>query len=209
MDAYHSNTRTDIAQLVPQADRLLDVGGGTGATARYLRDIGRARAVGVMDAVVGAHAEGLDYWSDANLDDPVAVEAFLAANGPFDAILLLDVLEHLVDPWALVELFARHVRPGGVLVASIPNIRYHTVVTDLVLRGRWNYTDAGILDRTHLRFFVRETAIELMNRPGLSITQVMPSPIYTRWKQIANALSFGLLRSFFALQYFIVAQRDG
>ncbi len=204
---YHSNIRRDIVPLVPAVGKLLDVGGGTGATARHLKDIGRAQQIGVMDAVIENHREGIDFYSAADLNDPVAVEEFLAAAGPFDAILMLDVLEHLPDPWTMVDTLARAMNPGGVMIASIPNIRHISVLEPLLLRNRWDYAEAGLLDRTHLRFFVRKTAIELMDREGLRVEQVQPSPIGSRKHKLANAMTLGLMRSLFTLQYFIVARR--
>lgn len=206
---YHSSIRHDIVPLVPQCESLLDVGGGTGATAKHLKQIGRAANVSVMDAVVGDHADGLAHWSEANLDDPAEMGAFLDKAGPFDVVLALDVLEHLVDPWKAVDTLATAVRPGGVIIASIPNIRHISVSAKLLFANSWEYADAGLLDRTHLRFFVRKTAIELMNREGLTIETVQPSPLGSRKHKLANALTFGTLRSLFALQYFIVARKSG
>lgn len=206
---YHSSIRHDIVHLVPECERLLDVGGGTGATAKHLKQIGRATDVSVMDAVVADHADGLASWSDANLDDPAAVSAYLEESGPFDVVLLLDVLEHLVDPWKAVDTFAKAVKPGGVMIASIPNIRHISVSAALLFGNRWDYADAGLLDRTHLRFFVRQTAIDLMDREGLVIETVQPSPTGSRKHKLANALTFGALRSLFALQYFVVARKSG
>jgi tRNA A58 N-methylase Trm61 len=88
-------------------------------------------------------------------------------------MLFLDVLEHLVDPWGAVEIFAAHLPPGGTIVASVPNIRHVSATKDLILHNRWTYADSGILDRTHLRFFVRQTAIELLDRPGLTVRRVV------------------------------------
>ena len=206
--AYHSNVRTDIAPLVPRSKRLLDVGGGTGATARHLRGIGIADQVGVLDAVADKDRDGLDFAAACNLDDPAAVDAFCHRHGPFDTILFLDVLEHLVDPWASVKRFSRHLNPGGAMVASIPNVRHLSTSAGLLFGNRWHYTDAGLLDRTHLRFFVRDTAIALMQVPGLRIERVEPSPIGRRLYKLINGLTLGRLRSLFTLQYFVVARRD-
>lgn len=206
--AYHSNVRTDIVPLVPQAERLLDVGGGTGETARYLKEIGRVAQAGVMDAVVDKHSDGLDFWSSANLNDGSAVDRFLEEQGALDVILLLDVVEHLLDPWAIVAVLSRHLKPGGVMIASIPNIRYYSVVRDLVFRNRWRYADSGLLDRTHLRFFVQDTAIELMTAPGLTLQSVVPAAISSAKWRVFNALTFGVFRSFFAQQFFVTVRRD-
>ncbi|QFT75976.1 class I SAM-dependent methyltransferase [Erythrobacter sp. THAF29] len=200
---YHSSVRRDIVPLVPRAERLLDVGGGTGATAKFLKREGYAREIGVMDAVAPSDDREIDFHSRADLNDPSAIDSFFEEAGPFDTILLLDVLEHLVDPWTIVKSFAKHVPEDGVMVASIPNVRHHSVTANLLFRNRWTYTDSGLLDRTHLRFFVRETAIDLMTLPGFRIEEVANSPISGRSKQFLNAATFGALRSFLTLQYFI------
>ena len=70
----------------------------------------------------------------------------------FDYVITADVLEHLVDPWTVVANIRPHLKPTGILLASIPNIMHVSVLRDL-MNGRFPYQDAGILDRTHLRFF--------------------------------------------------------
>ncbi|AOZ93247.1 glycosyltransferase [Paenibacillus crassostreae] len=70
----------------------------------------------------------------------------------FDYIILPDVLEHLNDPWSVLENLKKYLKQNGKVLASIPNVMHYTVLRDTLL-GRWNYTDAGLLDRTHLRFF--------------------------------------------------------
>lgn len=204
---YHSNIRHDIVSMVPQGTRLLDVGGGTGATARYLKEIGRVAKIGVLDQVVDQHSDGLDFVSSANLDDHCAIEGFLADAGALDVILFLDVLEHLIDPWALVELMSRHLSPKGVLIASVPNVRHVSALRPLLMQNRWRYSQTGILDRTHLRFFVRSTAIELLQPPGFFVDQVTGTAITNRKHKLMNALTFGTASSFFTLQYLIRARR--
>lgn len=206
---YHSQVRHDIVPLVPPVERLLDVGGGTGATARHLKEIGRAQSIGVMDAVVDQHSGSLDFASSVNLDDHEAVEVFLQETGPLDAILFLDVLEHLVDPWALVRMMSRYLSPDGVLIASVPNIRHISVLRPLLMKDEWRYADTGLLDRTHLRFFVRETAVELLEPAGFSAEVVVGTNITNRKHRLINALTMGAATSFFTLQYLIRARRAG
>lgn len=69
----------------------------------------------------------------------------------FDYIIFGDVLEHLYDPWKTLENMHRLLKPGGKILASIPNIMHYSVINEL-LDGKWKYADAGILDRTHVRF---------------------------------------------------------
>jgi hypothetical protein len=87
-------------------------------------------------------------------------------------ILAADVIEHLVDPWRTLERMLPSLRPGGYVVTSTPNVRYWRVLYDLGVRGRWEYQDSGILDRTHLRFFTRRSAIELHERVGLVVEEI-------------------------------------
>ncbi len=86
----------------------------------------------------------------------------------FDVILLLDVLEHLVDPWKLLDRSKEILRPEGFLLITLPNIAFYSVRKDL-LRGRFEYQDSGILDRTHLRFFDFHSARKLIEGAGYRI----------------------------------------
>jgi 2-polyprenyl-3-methyl-5-hydroxy-6-metoxy-1,4-benzoquinol methylase len=87
------------------------------------------------------------------------------------------VLEHLADPWDALRNLASHLAPEGWIVASIPNVRYWKVVSDLVVRGEFRYVDAGILDRTHLRFFTRGGIQELFTDSGYTVEHLEPHAI--------------------------------
>ncbi len=125
------------------------------------------------------YAAGVELFADAAnrarlvFDDVVVgdVETLELPFAPhdFDLILGLDVLEHLKDPWHVVRKLHGLLRPGGAIVVSLPNIAHYSVSFPLLLRGRWNYATEGLLDQTHLRFFVQRTAAELMTSSGLVI----------------------------------------
>lgn len=171
---YHEHAREDVMRLIKaQGGTLLDVGGGVGNTARLCRDRGLCDRAGVIDLVAPPQPpEGLDFAAAGDLSDPEFLDEVTAREGPFQTILCLDVLEHLVDPWGLVARLHQSLAPGGSIVASIPNVRFCGVSVPLALRGQWRLQSEGILDRTHLRFFVRETAIELMTHSGLQIDAI-------------------------------------
>ena len=78
------------------------------------------------------------------------------------------MLEHLVDPWAALRDAATLLRPDGRIVVSIPNVAHGSVRLAL-LQGDWDYTDKGLLDRTHLRFFTLETVCDLLESSDLAI----------------------------------------
>lgn len=129
--------------------------------------------------------------------------------GSYRVMLFGDTLEHLVDPGRLLRRLRPKLDPDGALVVSIPNVANWTMRLRL-LAGRFDYSDRGILDRTHLRFFTKRTALELIRSAGFQIVRVqaaVPVPLLTR-----PALSrFGYLLgnlwpSFFAYTFIITAR---
>ena len=88
------------------------------------------------------------------------------APGAYDAILFLDVLEHLRDPDGVLRAARDWLRPGGRVLCSLPNVAHWRVRLALA-RGRFDYTENGLMDATHLRWFTRRTARELLTRAGL------------------------------------------
>ena len=208
---YNDQVRHDVLPIIPEsAGVVLDVGGGTGATAGHLKRTGKATRAGTVDLVRAENPDpDLDFQLAGNLDDEEFVETVVAEQGPFDTILCLDVLEHLVDPWRVVQELDGLLRPGGVLVVSVPNIRHYRVSTGLLFRGRWHLEDSGIMDRTHLRFFVRDTAIELATHSGLVLEEVMtPLPERrTRLVQIFRKITFGRLDDLTTVRYIVRARK--
>ena len=89
----------------------------------------------------------------------------------FDAIVCGDVLEHLRDPGRLLRRAREWLKADGSLVASIPNVRHHSVVRS-ILEGNWTYESAGLLDQTHLRFFTRREIEKLFFRAGFAIEEM-------------------------------------
>jgi SAM-dependent methyltransferase len=75
---------------------------------------------------------------------------------PFDLIVFADSLEHIVDPWDALCRAKELLAPGGLLLVSIPNVSHYSVVLEL-LRNRWSYSDSGLLDRGHVRFFTPQS----------------------------------------------------
>jgi 2-polyprenyl-3-methyl-5-hydroxy-6-metoxy-1,4-benzoquinol methylase len=90
----------------------------------------------------------------------------------FDCIVFNDVLEHMVDPWDALRRSLSNLSPGGTAVASMPNLRYLPVVVRLVLKGDFAYTDSGVMDRTHLRFFTKKTMRRLFESCGYEVTAI-------------------------------------
>lgn len=207
-DSYFGNARTEIQPLLPAwSPRVLELGCGGGATLRWLRAnqlAGEVHGIELFDEAAEAARPHLDSLCQLNIEHDTL--PYSAAS--FDLILCLDVLEHLVDPWRAMAILRQLLAPGGVLVASVPNVRHACVSLPLLFGGHWRYRPVGILDKTHLRFFTRESALELIQSPGLAITQVRETGLYLRRNPygIANLLTLGLLRPLFVVQYLIQAR---
>ncbi|MBA2281278.1 MAG: methyltransferase domain-containing protein, partial [Acidimicrobiia bacterium] len=174
MPDYHyvDVDRSEMIPFVPVgARRVLDVGCGYGAFGAALKAARPDIVVwGIEPAVepAGHAASRLDQVVVGSYPDDLSPEE------RFDCIVFNDVLEHVVDPWAVLQRTLPHLRPGGRVVASVPNVRHWSVIWSLARAGRWTYRDAGILDRTHLRFFTRSTMIELFADSGYHVEQVAP-----------------------------------
>ncbi len=193
---YHGIIRHVAFQFLEGGnfDGVLDLGGGFGNTAVEIKQNFGATNVGVIDLVASEQScnPNLDFAVAGDLNDPAVIEAAGERYGPFDVILAMDVLEHLVDPWACVVALERHLRPGGVLIASIPNVAHFSVSIKLFVLGQWRLYPNGILDRTHLRFFTRQTAKELLESGGLrvgGVSYTVSNHIY--WKYVNWLRHFG------------------
>lgn len=174
---YYSHPRLELLELFPRAPkRLLDVGCGFGATsaaakARWpgVETIGievvseaAQRAAAHLDRVLTGSAEDLD----------------LAAAGiaGVDGVLLADVLEHLVDPWGFLARLRTVLAPDATVVASIPNVANLWLLDELAA-GRFTYAGSGLLDKTHLRFFTRQSIAALFDGAGYDVG---------RWERVTD-----------------------
>jgi SAM-dependent methyltransferase len=173
--AYYDLCNHHLLRLLPRDARLIvEVGCGAGALAAEYKKINPAvsylglerhglaaqKASERLDRVVQGDAEALEL-------DQLGIEA-----GTVDCLVYGDVLEHLTDPWSLLQRQASWLKPDGLVLASVPNVGHWTVLLPL-LCGRWRYQDQGLLDRTHLRFFTGEGVIDLFSRAGLQLHDLL------------------------------------
>ena len=167
--AYQQGSRAEMLDMLPEGvQRLLDVGGGEGGFVQaFLRQ--RAGAALLVEpgvqAARRAREHGLDVFAGPIEQlDPESV-------GQFDAISFLDVLEHLEEPLPALQRARALLAPGGVVLVSVPNLGYWSVVRDLA-GGRFDYLAVGILCRTHLRFFTQRSLEQLLADAGFEIVRL-------------------------------------
>jgi len=167
---YYDEPRPEVTTCVPSSARIIiDVGCASGALGRSLKAARPGIEVRGIEPVAAQAARARQVLDDVMVG---TAEDELPAHWPApDCVIFADVLEHLVDPWKVLKRFRPLLAPGGTIVASIPNVANHRVLKGL-MRMRWDYTDHGILDRTHLRFFTRDTALEMFEDSGFRIRHV-------------------------------------
>lgn len=149
---------------------VLDVGCWNGTLGRVLvREISAIVDGIERDAMQANHARAAGYRrvDVADLDRGIPADE----GRTYDFLLFGDVLEHLVQPARVLEELLPRLKPGGRALLSLPNIGFAANRLTHLL-GRWDYKDYGILDRTHLRFFTKDTMIALAEAAGLRVVRV-------------------------------------
>ncbi len=202
---YYANARADLVAQLPQPlGRVLDVGCGAGGVGRSLRAAGAGELVGVeLSATAAEQAKAV--FDTVLVGDAEALIGDGMLNGPFDTIVLYDVLEHLVDPAALLAALAPLAAGGARLHVSVPNARHFSLLRDLILRGTFGYTDWGHRDRTHLRWFTRRDIEALVAAHGWRVECVEPSILGRN--RVVDRVTGGRAREFIALQWAVLGRR--
>lgn len=213
---YYQNVRTDMLSLIGESRglKVLEIGAAEGNTLLYLKDKGIASHVSGIELVSIPNSnqshENIDSFAIANIEtDEVSIDS------DFDLIICGDVLEHLINPWKTLNFLKDHLKPGGQIIYSLPNIRYIGALIKIFILGSFKYEEHGIFDRTHLRFFCKKDAIELSSDCGLTPKVVksdldLPAQLgaskFSK-KKILNLLTLGLLKNFLTYQTIVLSEK--
>lgn len=176
---YYAGINRDLLDQMPlTAQRILEIGCASGALGRaYLARNPAVHYVGV-ELCAEVASEAGRHLSEVIVGDIESPEMLRAigeryAAAPFDVLVCGDVLEHLSDPWTVLAQLRLRVTVGGACILCIPNVAHWSIVCQQ-LQGRWDYADAGPLARTHLRFFTRDTAADMVNAAGWTALDATP-----------------------------------
>ncbi len=172
---------TLLAEVSPEARRFLELGCGSGALARAVRErqpdvhyvgidvVAEALtpAREVLDVALLRDLNQVPHWAD-----DLALRAALPLAG-FDHVILGDVLEHLIAPEQVLREAVLRLRPGGSALVCMPNVQHWSVIAQLIL-GHWPRQEAGLFDRTHIRWFTLRDMLALLQGAGLVVEKVVP-----------------------------------
>lgn len=215
MRDYYSNVRTELLDLIPNESRkgtILEIGAAKGNTLLYAKKNEYAQkiyGIELFNLLTEQEKSEFDGFHIGNIESI----AFPFSDVSFDVIICGDVLEHLIDPYALVKNLKKYLTPNGVLIASIPNIREWTTLKNIIFRADFCYQDSGILDKTHLRFFCKKNAIDLFENQNYTIKRVESNFLNRKMSltrkirtYIFQKLTLGQYIDFKTVQYYIVAE---
>jgi SAM-dependent methyltransferase len=167
-EIYQAANAVLLHHIAQGRRKVLDIGCGTGALGKLLKSDNSRHVTGVTFSKREAEvAAGL-------LDDVVVWDlndGLPRDLGTFDCIITSHVLEHLVQPEHLLQQLAHHLTRDGQLLVALPNVLYWRERTKFAL-GSFEYTDGGLLDRTHLRFYDFLTAQSLLRQSGWEVVHV-------------------------------------
>jgi 2-polyprenyl-3-methyl-5-hydroxy-6-metoxy-1,4-benzoquinol methylase len=169
-----------LEMITPSPRKILDVGCFCGGSGRWLKSkFPGCEIVGIemMGSAAAMAAEVYDKVITKTIEQ-TDFDAEGIVPGTFDAIIAADILEHLYNPWRALQRLKPLLAPGGALYVSLPNVRNLGLISALV-GGDWKYAGAGLLDITHIRFFTRTQAVEMLGETGWRVNelQLNPDPI--------------------------------
>ncbi len=198
---YYQQNRLEMLEFVPkESQKILDIGCGEGNFAAILKESTNAQIWGIEknENAASLAKEKLD---KVLVGDIVEIVKDLEKNS-FDCIVLNDILEHLAYPNNLLKNLKAILSKDGVIVFSVPNVRYLLNLKRLLINKDWRYEDEGVLDRTHLRFFTKKSLIETFKSLDYEILVIKGINPLTAWKfNIINFLFLGFLTDTKYLQF--------
>jgi len=177
-DAAHYNdwVLEPLFQLIEgEPKRVLELGCASGAFgAALMQRFPGASVIGIEAGRAAAEKARtrLDRVIHGRLEE-VSLAAEGLRHGEVDTVVAADILEHLVNPWDVLVRLRPFLAPEAQVVASIPNIRNLTVVSQLLLGGRFDYDQRGLLDVSHLRFFTLDGIRRMFRETGYVLERDM------------------------------------
>ncbi|MEW6108845.1 MAG: bifunctional glycosyltransferase family 2 protein/class I SAM-dependent methyltransferase [Nitrospirota bacterium] len=204
---YYNHVRKDILDLIPPGPhRILDVGCAHGALCKAMKDVGKASyvcGIELNETAVSRAGQHLDKVLIADIEKEATP---FDGEEKFDYIILADILEHLRDPWNTLKKFTTYLSDSGRVICSIPNIRHHSMIKDILL-DRWLYREAGVLDIDHIRFFSLSTAKDMFGVAGLNIEKIKRNKKANKFLRYINMLCLNKLADFLTIQYLFVCSK--
>jgi len=170
-EIYFNVVRKEMLPFVPkEAKIILEIGCGDGNFGSLLLRNGATEVWGIeYEKEQGEAAKKI--MTKIFVGD-VSEQLLNLPDQYFDAIVCNDVLEHLIDPYTVINRLRPKLKKDGIMISSIPNIRYFRNLFDFFFNKNWDYTDSGIMDKTHLRFFTYKSIRKMFESNGYEVIKM-------------------------------------
>lgn len=187
IDLEVDNSASLILRNIRPATKVLEFGPATGYMTKYMKDV-----LGCEVSCVEINSEAAEMAKSytrkvvvGDLDDLRWINEF--EQKYFDHIVFADVLEHLKNPWEVLRVAVQFLKDEGTVLTSIPNVGHVGLILDLI-EGNFTYRPLGLLDNTHLRFFTRNSIMDLLRQCSLEPINVLCSFIYPEQTEFTKKL---------------------
>ena len=190
--SYFTHPRPEIQAIVPaDVKKVLDIGCGAGAFGVALKNKLGCEVWGIEPVDEAANeARGVLDKVFTGLFEEVVDQI----DQQFDLVCFNDVLEHMPDPWSCLNRTKSLLKPGGIVIASMPNILHYQEFIDILVKKDFKYESAGIMDKTHMRFFTRKSMMRMFEECGYKVIEVKGlDPTPSKKMRLISFLSFGYL----------------
>jgi len=204
---YYSQSRQDIAVLVPKNIRtILDIGCGQGGFLKLIKEQTGAETWGIE--VVIEIAEIAKHHIDKTLIGKVEDSLYSIPDAYFDCITFNDILEHLLEPTEVLKSIRSKLSEDGIIIASIPNVRFFHNLYELLIKKDWKYKDSGILDSTHIRFFTQKSMKRMFENTGYMLIKQEGNNKINTWEfWLFNFLTLGIFNDARYMQFICIAKK--
>jgi 2-polyprenyl-3-methyl-5-hydroxy-6-metoxy-1,4-benzoquinol methylase len=196
------SSHQQIARLVRRLGQspLLDVGAAQGMLAQLLHERGGDVALDAVEPNPDWAAQARPFYRQIFA---TTIEEAPLPDATYRTVICADILEHTADPLAVLRRLRRAATEDALFIVSLPNVA-HLAVRLLLLFGRFPQMERGILDRTHLHYYTRDTAEAMLRSAGLDVLRARPTGVpldelWPRWEGSA------LFRALTRLQHIALA----
>lgn len=190
-----------------RAGNVLEIGCDTGDTGAAALAYGLAKSYVGVEIAPQAAALARTRLNEV-LEADVESMALPWPDRHFDAVLMSEVLEHLVDPWTVVKRLSDKLKPGALVLASSPNVAQIAVLRGIIA-DRWELTGDGVMNRTHLRWFTQGSYRQMLEDAGIRAERVAPMAPPGPAGKLFNRVTFGRFRHLTVGQFCITGRVSG
>ena len=210
-DSYFQLSREEMLPFVNNnALTIVEFGCGNGAFGSVVKRNIDCFYEGIepISAFAELAKKNIDKISCTNVEDFIMEYKNSLNKDKYDVIVFNDVLEHLLNPYEVIENLKEMLNKEGTIVASIPNFLNYNSLIEIFSAKDFKYKDGGILDKTHLRFFTKKSIIRMFEDAGYQIVEIkgIHQTVNSMKFNILNFLSLGYIDEFKFLQFAVVAK---